>query len=93
MSAVVLALATPLYAVANSSNSFNLRNIPPGDYTFHIWIEGVSQSFLEQKTRRVHFASGTVDLGQMGAPILGTRGTSHTNKFGNPYPPDPQSIY
>jgi hypothetical protein len=93
MSAVVLALSTPLYAVADASNAFILRNVPPGDYRLHIWIEGVPQSNLERETRRVHLASGTVDLGQIAAPMSGTGSMSHTNKFGKPYTPDPQGIY
>jgi hypothetical protein len=93
MSAVVLAVSTPLYAIADASNAFILRNVPPGDYNLHIWIEGVPQSSLEQETRRVHLASGTVDLGQIAAPISGTGSMSHTNKFGKPYTADPQGIY
>jgi hypothetical protein len=93
MSAVVLALSTPLYAVADASDSLILRNVPPGDYNVHIWIEGVPQSFLEQQTRHVHVTSGAVDLGQIAATIARTRVTSHTNKFGQPYTPDPQSVY
>jgi hypothetical protein len=93
MSAVVLTLSTPLYAVADASNSFILRTVPPGDYRLHIWIEGVPQSNLEQETRRVHLDPGSVDLGQIGAPMSGTGSMSHTNKFGKPYAPDPQGIY
>ncbi len=93
MSAVVLALSTPLYAVADAKNSFVLRNVPPGDYRFHIWIEGVPLARLEQDTRRLHLASGPVDLGQITAPMSGTGEMSHTNKFGKSYTPDPQSIY
>ena len=93
MSAVVLALATPLYAVADANNSFVLRNIPPGDYRLHVWIEGVSQSNLERETRRLHLAPGTVDLGQIVPPMSWTGRTTHTNKFDKPYAPDSQSIY
>ena len=93
MSAVVLALRTPLYAVADESNSFILRNIPPGDYSLHVWIEGVPQSFLDQDTRRLHFAFGVTDLGQLAAPVSRTGSMSHTNEFGKPYTPDPHSIY
>jgi hypothetical protein len=93
MSAVVLALSTSLYAVVDASNSFIVRNVPPGDYSLHIWIEGVPQSFLEHETRRVHLATGTVDLGQIAVPASGTENTSHTNKFGKPYTPDSPSIY
>ena len=93
MSAVVLALSTPLYAVADASNSFILRNVPPGDYRLHFWIEGIPQYNAKQEARRVHVASSMVDLGQITAPISRTESMSHTNKFGKPYTPDPQSIY
>jgi hypothetical protein len=93
MSAVVLALSTPLYSVADTNNSFALRNIPPGDYNLHIWIEGVPQSFLENQGRRLHIPPRTLDLGQIAAPISRTGSMSHTDKFGNPYTPQPGSTY
>jgi hypothetical protein len=93
MSAVVLALSTPLYAVADATNAFILRNVPPGDYRLHIWVEGVPQSNLEQENRHLHLASGTIDLGQIAAPVSRSGSKSHTNKFGKDYTPDPQSIY
>lgn len=93
MSAVVIALSTPLYAVADASSSFILRSVPPGDYRLHIWIEGVQPALLEQETRHVHISSGTVDLGQIAVPISRTGTKAHANKFGEPYTPTPQSIY
>jgi hypothetical protein len=93
MSAVVLALSTPLYAVADADNSIALRNIPPGDYNLHIWIEGVPQSFLEHQGRHLHIPARAVDLGQIAAPISRTGNMSHTDKFGNPYTPQPGSTY
>jgi plastocyanin len=93
MSAVVLALSTPLFAVADAENGFVLRDVPPGDYSLHVWIEGAPPSFLEQQTRRVHLASGMVDLGQIAAPASEAGSMSHTNKFGKPYTPEPPSIY
>ncbi|MGH9582128.1 MAG: hypothetical protein ACRD4O_04240, partial [Bryobacteraceae bacterium] len=46
MSAVVMTLSTPLYAIADASDSFVIRHIPPGDYTLHFWAEGVPRSVL-----------------------------------------------
>jgi plastocyanin len=93
MSAVVLALATPLFAVADAGNGFVLRDVPPGDYSLHVWIEGLPQSFLEQETRRLHLASGMVDLGQIAVSASEAGSTIHTDKFGKPYTPEPPSIY
>jgi hypothetical protein len=93
MSAVVLTLATPLYAIADANGSFDLRNIPPGDYTLHLWIEGVPQSFLGGLSRTVHFPPHIVDLGAQQVPIAPIKRSSHNNMFGQTYTSDPQSTY
>jgi hypothetical protein len=93
MSAVVLALSTPLYAIADGHNSFVLHGVPEGDYRLHFWIEGVNQSVLESLTRPVHFSSHDLDLGAVSAPIAGPMNMTHSNKFGNPYDNDAPSTY
>jgi hypothetical protein len=93
MSAVVLALSTPLYAIADANESFVIRDIPPGDYKLSVWIEGVPQSTLDKLARSVHLSSGVTDLGNLKAPILRNRSTTHANKFGRPYDRDSESIY
>jgi plastocyanin len=93
MSAVVLTLSTRLYAVADADDAFVLRDIPPGDYKLHVWIEGVPQSMLDGLGRSLHFARGDkVDLGEVSAPIPRTAAT-HDNKFGNSYGEDSTSTY
>lgn len=93
MSAVVISLTTPLYAIADANDTFLLRDIPPGNYRLHIWIEGVPQSFLEGLNRSVHFPPHLVDLGEIKAPMAGTRTIPHTNMYGNTYAPDSHSPY
>ena len=56
MSAVVIALDTPLYAIAGK-HSVLIHDIPPGDYKLHVWIEGVPQSFLDGLSRPMHFSN------------------------------------
>jgi hypothetical protein len=93
MSAVVIALGTPLYAMADAKDSALLRGIPPGDYKLGVWIEGVPQSFLDGLSRPVHFSDHTVDLGVLKAPIAGARTMPHTNMYGQEYTPESQSPY
>jgi hypothetical protein len=93
MSAVVLTLSTPLYAIADGHNSFALRGVPEGDYRLHFWIEGVTQSALESLSRPVHISSHDLDLGAVSAPIAGPMNMAHPNKFGNPYDKDAPSTY
>lgn len=93
MSAVVVALSTPLYAIADAGDSFDMRDIPPGDYKLHLWIEGVPQSVLAGLARTVHFPPSVVDLGEVRAPMARPRTITHANKFGKAYGTEPQTPY
>ena len=92
MSAVVIALTTPLYDVADADDAFAIRDIPSGEYKLHFWIEGVPQSVLEGLDRPVHISSGTLDIGDIKAPINHVN-AAHANKFGGSYDTDPASTY
>jgi hypothetical protein len=93
MSAVVITLNTPLFAVGDAKDSVLLRGIPPGDYKLHVWIEGVPQSFLDDLSRPLHFSHHAVDLGVLKAPIAGAGTIPHSNMYGQEYPLDSQSPY
>jgi len=93
MSAVVLALSTPLYAIADSDDALVLRAIPPGDYKLHLWIEGVPAPFLDGLSRTVHVADRDLDLGTFTAPIARAKDAMHMNKFGDPYDSPEPSPY
>ena len=93
MSAVVLALSTPLYAIADTNDAFVLRSVPSGDYKLHLWIEGVPQSVLDGLGRTVHVNSHDLDLGSFSAPIARPKNMTHMNKFGNPYDANAPSSY
>lgn len=91
MSAVVIALATPFYSVADSKGAFHIKAVPPGDYELQVWVEGQHQSSLDRQTKRVHIAGDTVDLGDIRTGPLAREG--HLNKFGRPYEPDSKPLY
>jgi len=93
MSAVVLALSTPLYAVADADDSVVLRGIPAGDYKLRIWIEGVPPAFLDGLSRPLHVANQDLDLGTFTAPIARAKDTMHMNKYGNPYDTHSEAPY
>jgi hypothetical protein len=58
MSAVVIALTTPLYDVAGAAGSFSIHGVPPGTYELHVWIEGAPQPDLDYLSRRITLADG-----------------------------------
>ena len=84
MSAVVLALSTSLYNIADSDGAFHLSAVPAADYELHIWVEGVAQPELSRLTRRIHLAPGSGDLGVLAVSAL-QRDATHPNMYGQPY--------
>lgn len=93
MSAIIIALDTSLYAIADPHDAFELGHIAPGDYTFHLWIESVPPSILDHLARTLHVPSHMVDLGVIRAPITAPGRTEHENMFGHPYAPENQPPY
>jgi plastocyanin len=90
MSAVILALSTPLYAIASDRDSLQIRNIPAGSYKLHYWIEGVQQQTLDSMERNIEIASQT-DLGDVRITVPAV--VEHENMFGKPYEKAPDSPY
>jgi hypothetical protein len=93
MSAVVIALATPLYDVADSAANFSIHPVPPGEYELHVWIEGTPQPDLDRLNRRIVLKEGesssvTVDASRAYHPVR-----DHLNMFGKPYPPETRPPY
>ena len=91
MSAEVIALSTPYYGLADPQGRFHLKDVPPGEYELHVWIEGQKQSSLDRLSRRVHIAGDSADLGEINAGPPDQQ--QHLNKFGRPYEPDSHPIY
>ena len=82
MSAVVIALTTPWFAISDAGGSFSVQ-APEGSYALHVWVEGATQSELDGLTRVVHIDAARADLG--GIVVSATSGLAHPNKFGQPY--------
>jgi plastocyanin len=93
MSAVILTLDTPLYGIADSSAKAVIRNVPPGDYLLHIWVEGLTQPSLDRMTRHVQVGGGASNVVTLDARSAPHQPDQHLNKFGEPYDRQPSSPY
>jgi hypothetical protein len=92
MSAVVIALSTPLYSIANDHGTFHISDVPPGDYEMHLWVEGQRQEVLDRWIQRVHISLANRSLGTIlldSSPAT----AKHNNKFGQPYDHEQQPPY
>jgi hypothetical protein len=54
MHAYIGVVEHPYFAVTGADGAFELKNVPPGDYTVAVW-----QEKLGQQTQQVHVAPST----------------------------------
>ena len=93
MSAVILALSTRLYALADPGAAFRIHSVPTGDYELHVWVEGMAQPELDRLTQRVHAEPGSPNALTLELKGLPSLPDVHLNKFGQPYEPEPKPVY
>lgn len=91
MSAVIIALDTPYYAVSDAGGQIAIAGVPPGRYTLHVWREGGSAAALKSLTRTMVVGSGSTSFGALQVPDNDSLPLTHKNKYGqdyiNPEPP------
>jgi hypothetical protein len=93
MSAVVLALSTPLYSIADKSDMFLISGVSAGDYQMHVWVEGAPQSALDKLSRALHISAEGINLGDLRISLAFPNIPSHENKFGQDYDKDSHELY
>lgn len=86
MGAVILALATPYYAISRNGE-IAVPNVPPGKYTLNVWSEGATAQSQAAARKQVTIAAGETNLGSISLTGSAGPGSGHANKFGEPYPP------
>ena len=84
MSAVVIALKTPYYAISDAAGRINISNVPNGRYEMQVWADGSSPDNLKKLTREVSVSAGEHSLGTIRV-IEDTPPTPHKNKYGRDY--------
>jgi len=92
MSAVVIALDTPYYAISTSRGDLSIPNVPAGRYQIRVWSEISLPDELKDMTREITVAGTSTSLGTL--RIAETElAHVHKNKYGRDYdreaPPSP----
>ena len=93
MSAVVVALDTPYYAVSDKSGKVIIPKVPDGRYELHVWYERSLPEPLKHLTRAVRISAQSRDLGTLAIPEDPSFTPSHKNKYGQDYSPPPKQGY
>ena len=84
MSAVVIALKTPYYAISDAPGRVTIPNVPNGRYQVQVWAEGASPENLKSLTREVNVSDGEHSLGTIRV-LEDTPPAPHKNKYGRDY--------
>jgi plastocyanin len=91
MSAVVIALATPYYAISDPRGDLKFPDVPPGRYELEVFHAGVSPDALRLLKREVTIAPGDTSLGTFKL-AESDETVAHKNKYGRDYDrPEPDS--
>jgi plastocyanin len=91
MSAAVVAVPTPYFAVTGGDGSFQIGHLPPGRYKMEFWYELASEGELASLAQTVEISadvaptSVTLRSSDISAP--------HFNKYGQEYSPEKPKSY
>ena len=91
MSAVVVALNTPYYAISDVRGDIAIPGVVPGRYQMHVFHPSVSPDALQATEREITITPSDTFLGTFSLAESDLEVT-HKNKYGREYdPPDPGS--
>jgi plastocyanin len=91
MSAVVIALATPYYAISNGRGEISIAGVVPGRYQMHVFHSSVSPDALQVVEREITVTPSDSFLGSFSLPESNLE-LAHKNKYGRDYDrPDPDN--
>jgi plastocyanin len=96
MSAVIAVLDTPWFDVSGRSGAFEIRDVPPGNYTLHVFHERATDETLNALVRPVTVEKGAgLVLPGIAISETGYIPAPHKDKWDRDYPPaiDDQPVY
>jgi plastocyanin len=93
MSAVVVALSSPYYAISDRAGRVSIPDVPNGKYELHVWYERSLPEELKTLTRSVMLSPSARDMGVLTIPQDSGFSLSHKNKYGQDYAPPPAQGY
>jgi plastocyanin len=85
MSAVIVVLQTPYFAVSKRDGTFAIPDVPPGEYQLHVFHERATDASLRALDRHVTVEHADLELSAIAISETGYLPAPHTNKYGQPY--------
>ncbi len=95
MSAVIVVLKTPYFAVSKRDGTFSIADVPPGSYELSVFHERATEASLRALDQRITVPEDHLDLPTIAVSETGYLPAPHSNKYGQPYPPakDENQVY
>ncbi len=94
MSAVIAVLATPYFDTSKKDGSFEIRNVPPGEYRLRVFHERATMPTLDALSRRITVGAEHAGLPTIAVSESGYLVVPHVNKYGHEYhDPDERGVY
>ena len=86
MSAVIVVLRSPYFAVSNKTGLVQISDVPPGTYRLHVFHERATEQTLDELVRTVEVSGDQVQLPPISVSESGYLQVPHKNKYGKEYP-------
>ncbi len=93
MSAYVVTLETPNFAMSDHVGTFTIANVPPGRYQLTVWYERATSKELDALSRELVVAPSGNSLGTLRIHESAELPQEHLDKYGRPYEPQHTSPY
>jgi hypothetical protein len=88
MSAVVIVVDTPYFAVSDARGEIAIPHVPPGQYQLNFWEEHCAPQTLKELSRQVTVGEDATSLGSIHLQESDEPVTAHLNKYGKQYDPE-----
>ena len=88
MSAIVVVVDTPYFALSNSKGDVAISDVPSGQYRLNVWEEHCSARNLKEASREVSVGPDTSSLGTIRLEQSRELVLVHSNKYGRKYDPE-----
>jgi plastocyanin len=93
MSAVVVVVDTPYFAMSDRAGHLSIPDVPDGRYQMHVWYERSLPENLKEMSRAVTISEKARSLGAIRVVDNPNFTLAHKNKYGEDYVPPPTEGY
>jgi plastocyanin len=88
MTGVVLAVESSFFGTSDKTGHYSIADVPPGNYTIHVWYENATPESLRGLQRAVVVEGEHRTLPVISVPVVKQVQRNHKNKYGQDYDPD-----